>query len=192
MFSQLLDHITRRVKLSEDDAEKIMSQFTERVIKKNETVFVAGQICPYGSYVIKGAFRYFKTNDKLEEFTTHFAFEDWWVGDLQSTLNQTPASLSLQALEDSRVLSINKIGYEFLFENCLAYNEFYRINRNKAFNQLTQLSVEKMSKTAEERYEELLEKHPQIFQRVSLKHIASFLGIKPESLSRIRKNIRDK
>jgi CRP-like cAMP-binding protein len=189
MTEQLIAHMKRRVPLSATDVETISSQFVPRSIKKNDHVFLAGQICAYGSYVVKGAFRYYHANEHLDEYTTRFAFEDWWIGDLDSLFSQTPAALSLQALEDSELLCIDKKGYAFLFENSPVFNELFRINRNRGFNKLNQLMIDKMSKTAEERYLDLLKQHPQIFQRVALKHIASFLGIKPESLSRIRKNI---
>jgi len=179
----------KRVPVSEADAIMICSQFRPLYFTKQEHVFRTGEICRYGCYVIKGAFRYYQLNERDAEYTTRFSFEDWWVGDLQSLFNNTPAALSLQALEDATVLGIDKKGYDFLFEHSPTFSELFRINRNSGFNKLNQLMIDKMSKTAEERYLDLLQQHPFIFQRVALKHIASYLGIQPESLSRIRKNI---
>lgn len=189
MTDLLIQHISRRVPLSETDIALIISQFVPRTVKKNEHIIRAGQIASCSSYVAKGCFRYYKTNDNLDEFTTRFAFEDWWIGDIQSLFNQEPAVLSLQALETSEILAIDKKGYDFLFENSPAFRELFRINRDKGFNKLNELMLDRMSKTAEERYRDLVRQHPQILQRVPLKHIASYLGIKAQSLSRIRKHI---
>jgi len=186
---QLIQHIRSRVPVCEDDIRLIISQFIPRTVRKNDHVFIAGERAPFSAYVIKGCFRYYTVNDNLDEFTNHFAFEDWWIGDIQSLFANEPAALSLQALEDSQIVTLDKKGYDFLFAHSPAYHELFRINRNKGFQKLNQLMMDRMSKTAEERYIDLLQQHPGLLQRVSLKHIASYLGVKAQSLSRIRKNI---
>jgi CRP/FNR family transcriptional regulator, anaerobic regulatory protein len=186
---ELIQHIRSRVAVCDSEMALITSQFTPRVLKRNEHVFRSGQVAPCSAYVIRGCFRYYKLNNNHDEFTTQFAFEDWWIGDLQSLFASEPAGLSLQALEESLVLTVDKKGYDCLFGKSPAFHELFRMNRNKGFHKLNQLMMDRMSKTAEERYMDLVQQHPQVLQRVSLKHIASYLGIKAQSLSRIRKNI---
>lgn len=187
MYNLLIQHIRKKVNVSDTEMELILSQFKAREIKKHEHIFTVGQVCPFNSYVVKGAFRYYTIDDKLNEYITRFAFEDWWIGDVYGLTHLQPAGLSLQALEDASLLTLDKAAYDFLFANSPAFSEMFRINTNRGFNKLNQLMIDKMSKTAEERYRDLLTQHPYILQRVPLKHIASYLGIQPESLSRIRK-----
>lgn len=185
----LICHIRTRVAVSDTEATLILSQFTPRTVKKNAHLIRAGQAAGCSAYVTRGCFRYYTTNDNGDEFTTRFAFEDWWIGDIQSLFSGEPAGLSLQALETAEVWTVSKAGYDFLFANSPAFTELFRINRNKGFNRMNQLMIDRMSKTAEERYRDMITQHPGILQRIPLKHIASYLGIKAPSLSRIRKNI---
>lgn len=185
----LISHIRSRVAVSDSEAAFILSQFTPRLLKKNDHLLRAGQAAPCSAYVISGCFRSYTINENGDEFTTRFAFEDWWIGDIQSLFSGEPAGLSIQALETSEIMTVNKAGYDCLFANSPAFTELFRINRDKGFNKLNQLMLDRMSKTAEERYRDMIRQHPAILQRIPLKYIASYLGIKAPSLSRIRKNI---
>ena len=186
---ELIRHIRSRVPVCNTEAALILSQFTPGTVKKNDHLIRAGQAAACSAYVIQGCFRSYTTNDSGDEFTTRFAFGDWWIGDIQSLFSGEPAGLSLQALETSAILTVSKAGYDFLFANSPAFTALFRINRDKGFNKLNQLMIDRMSKTAEERYRDMIRQHPAILQRVPLKYIASYLGIKGPSLSRIRKNI---
>ncbi len=157
-------------------------------VAKKEIIYKEGEICKYGSFVFKGCFRYYKTNMEGEEYVSLFAFEDYWIGDLNSMINGQPTKMSLQALEKSTLMSINAEDHENLLKNCPGFAEVTRIKRAKAYESAMEHSFD-VNESAEIRYRKLLKQYPTLSQRVALYHIASFLGITPESLSRIRKNI---
>jgi len=136
----------------------------------------------------QGCFRYFITNQEGHEHTTHFALDNWWIGDINSILNNVPSKQSIESLEDSTVLRFEKADFKFLMENCTGFRKFTNIKRNRAYEaRVDQLSD--MHEPAEVRYENLMKLHPEALYRLPLFHIASYLGITPESLSRLRKKI---
>jgi len=157
-------------------------------IAKKEIITKAGHLCKYAAYVSKGCFRFFKTNKNGVEYVTLFAFEDYWVGDMNSLMNREPAKMNVQALEDSTIMAINSRDFQSLIKTCPGFSEFTRIKRLKAYDAVLEHSVD-VNESAETRYEKLLQRYPKISQRVPLYHMASYLGITPESLSRIRKNL---
>jgi CRP-like cAMP-binding protein len=172
---------------TETELDYIVSHFTERIIPKKEHLFNAGEICKVAAYCEKGCFRKYFVNNEGEEIVVDFAIEDYWVGDLPSLINRTPTLYNFQALEDS-------------FMNIMPYSDWERLNReipkfNDARKQkelrshsvaVEMLTIEKYA-SSEEKYQKLLQRFPGITNRVAAIHIASYLGIKPESLSRLKR-----
>lgn len=116
-----------------------------------------------------------------------FGIEDWWVGDLYSFLTQTPATYFIEALENTTVLQIAKADLEKLYERVPKFERFFRIILQNAFIAQQQRINQTLSLKAEEKYDHFLKKYPQLEQRLSQKHIASYLGITPEFLSMLRR-----
>ncbi|MEO0404229.1 MAG: Crp/Fnr family transcriptional regulator, partial [Bacteroidota bacterium] len=121
------------------------------------------------------------------EHNLTFSLENWWFGDLQSFINGTPALMNIQALEALDTLSISKSNWDLLTEECPAFMRYTRVLfRNTMFAHENRI-LQNLSLTAEERYDQFLEQYAELAQRISQKHIASYLGITPEFLSMIRK-----
>jgi len=116
------------------------------------------------------------------------ALEEWWIGDLQSFFLKSPSAFNLQALEECTLLVCTKTEFETAMQVVPKLEEFYKQKTQIAYT-TTQKSIFERSETAEERYLKLLEASPEIVRRVPQHYLASFLGIKPQSLSRIRKKI---
>ena len=129
------------------------------------------------------------TDTKGHEHVLYFAFADWWVGDLSAFHFEDAATLNVQALEDSYVLEISKEDLEFLFEQIPALERLFRIMAQRTLAVLQKRFLMTVSAHAEERYQELLQRHPGIEQIVAQHQIASYLGILPESLSRMKKKL---
>ena len=123
------------------------------------------------------------------EHNVQFAIEDWWIGDMASFLAKKPASLYIEALEDSNVLQLDNPAMEELYIKIPKLERFFRILLQYAFMAFEQRIISVISRTAEERYLEFINKYPQLEQRLPQIHIASYLGITPEFLSKIRKKI---
>ena len=100
---------------------------------KKSIILKEREVCKFGSFVVKGCFRCFSTNSEGNQFTSLFAFEDYWVSDLYSILNKTPAKLSIEAMEDADLMTISSESFSFLLENSPAFSKFKRAKRDKAY-----------------------------------------------------------
>lgn len=183
-------HLNKMVPFSREEFGA-MAKLTYPVrIKKGELLYKQGSIPLYGGYVIEGSLRYFYTHPvDRKEITTGFDFEDACFGDLRSIFYNEPAINSLQAMEDTLVGRLDKSHYLQLFDQCKPFAKLMMLTMENRYNQLVSETVERIDREAEDRYRKMLDLYPHIVQRASQRHIASYLGIKPQSLSRIRKNI---
>ena len=123
-----------------------------------------------------------------KESTIMFAVSDWWITDMFCFLNEKPAMMYIEAIEDSSIFQLSKADFEKLFANVPKFERFFRILMQNAYTREQLRVIENLSLSAEERYDSFLAKYPQIVQQVTQKQIASYLGITPEFLSAIRKN----
>ncbi len=193
MDLQLLrSNIEKKVTLPDDAWESMVKAITLRHLKKREIWFQSGEIAEVMGFVLKGCIRTFYTDEKSHEHIVQFAFEDWWVGDLMSFVSQKPGVYSQEALEDTTLAIISKEDYERLLLDHPIFERFFRLLIQNAYVASQTRVISVMSKNAETRYNELIQKNPSIELRVAQHQIASFLGITPEALSRIKRTIIEK
>jgi CRP-like cAMP-binding protein len=121
-----------------------------------------------------------------------FAIEDWWTGDLYSFPTQTPSTYFIDALEDTEVLQLSKTNLEKLYGQEPKFERFYRIIFQNALIAQHERISQNLSFSAEQRYLHFIKKYPEVEQRISQKHVATFLGITPEFLSMLRKKLSKK
>lgn len=157
--------------------------------KKKAHLFRAGEVCRNVGFVNKGCLRHYFIDDKGNDHIAYFAFEEWWVGDLQSFYSQKPTVYNLQTLEDCEIFLFTLPDFQKAIHEIPAFNEFILIKHRKSYTATIDRFVNSKSESAEEKYLKLLQKSPEVFQRVPQHYIASYLGIKPQSLSRLRKKI---
>jgi CRP-like cAMP-binding protein len=124
-----------------------------------------------------------------KEHNLQFAIENWWIGDIGSFHSEKPSKLYIEAIENSIILQCNKEDQLKLFVDFPKFNRIFRVLAENAMVGLQNRILQNISSTAEERYLEFSKKHPQLFNRISNVQIASYLGVTPEFLSTIRKNI---
>lgn len=161
-------------------------------LKKKEHLLRPGETSRCTSYVNKGCMRRYIIDEHAKEIILNFAVEDWWIGDLESFISQKPTVYYVQALEDSELLSLSHNNFLRLCEELPKYKHFHdeKVQRNH-YATLKRLAIAK-SGTPEEKYLLLEKEMPRLFQRIPLHYIASYLGIEPESLSRLRKRLSEK
>lgn len=189
LYKQLFDHIKKVYpEYPEDDLIQLTRYFDTYKVCKKDILLRQGDVCRVGFFILEGCVRYFTTNSEGAEFITQFAFEDWWIGDMQGLIHGTPSKISIEALEDSSLLSITATDYDYLLLNSHSFAIFKHKLRTRAYQSRIDHGTE-LLESAETRYSNLLAKFPFITQRIPQYHIASYLGITPESLSRIRKKI---
>jgi CRP-like cAMP-binding protein len=189
IFSKIKSNIDAVISLTDVEFSIFCDSLEMKTLIKNDFFLEEGQICNYIGFVNHGVLIYSKSMDNGNEITTDFAFEGDWVTINQSRLKNTPSSISIKAIEDAELLVIKQQDLNDLYTRIPKTERLGRILIEQAYLKIVQQSVDLQVFTATERYENLLHKFPEIFQRVQLYHIANYLGIAPKSLSRIRKEI---
>lgn len=188
-FTKLIHHIQEVVDLGEDDASKIIETFKLKRFDKKEILLHQGDVSQHMRFIVQGCIRSYYLNEREQERVLQFAIEGWWINDLYSFLTQTPARSTLQAIEPSMVLLIHRDSLKRLFQQIPVMERFFRLKIQSAYVALQERTMFNMSHSAEERYLNFRDKYRNIEQRVPQYMVASYLGITPEFLSSIRKNL---
>jgi CRP-like cAMP-binding protein len=186
MYHILYKHFNKYVALSEDEFEICKSLFQHKKLRKHQYILQNGDISRYETFILKGCTRTYEVDDNGQEHIIQFGLETWWVGDLHSFLTNSPSRLNVDCLEDTEVLQILRTEMEKLYDKVPKLERFFRILIQKAYIASMDRIYSNLSKPAYERYQEFIDKYPHIEQRVPNHQIASYLGITPQSLSRIR------
>lgn len=189
-YNHLWEHFNKVVPFSREEFDMVMSLGDLHALKKGEFVYKQGKIPAYGGFVYRGALRHFYTDPETgKETTVGFEFEDSCLGDLRSIFYGEPATTSLQAMEETVIGRLSKKHYLHLFDHCKPFAKMMLLCIEQRYNSLVQESIKSRTEEAEHAYLQMIEDLPQVVQRVPQRYIASYLGIQPQSLSRIRKNI---
>jgi len=188
-IEELLSHFREIIQLSSSEEKIIANCFNERAFEKKEMLLFPGEVSAHMRFVAKGCLRAYYMDESAKEHIVQFGIEGWWVNDLYSYLTQTPAKQFIQALEPTTILQIHRDSLNRLYNAVPAIERFYRLKFEKAYVSLQDRNLNAMSKSAEERYLEFRSKYRGIEQRVPQYMVASYLGITPEFLSTLRKNL---
>lgn len=186
MINSLLNSIQNIITLSPAEVDIVTSLFKQKSYKKGDYFLEEGRICKQVGFVAKGLLRYYISHGG-EEKIYDFSQENEYVCNYESFLPQIPSSKNIQALEDSEVFIISHADLQSFYANVRGGERFGRIAIEAVFVKLLQDISSLYTETPELRYERFLKNHADLQQRISQYHIASFVGVKPQSLSRIRK-----
>jgi CRP-like cAMP-binding protein len=184
----ILKNISRYISLDENETDYFTSLITYREISKKTIILKEGELCNILYYVHLGALRAYCIDKEGKEATIMLAVDDWWVTDMFCFLNERPALMYIEAIENSCVFQLRKKELEKLFINVPKFERFFRILMQNAYTREQLRIIENLTLPAESRYDNFLIKYPQIAKQVTQKQMASYLGITPEFLSVIRKN----
>ena len=189
---KIIETLRNSARMNEEEIIRCLGYFDKRSYKKKSFFLSAGDICRVKGYINKGCFRRYVINNQAKEVILNFAMEDWWIGDLESINSRQPSIYSIQALEDSEVFCITQDDHLRLCEDMPKYQRFHEEKAQRSYYaSLKRLAMEQAA-TPEEKYIQLLSQLPLLSQRVPMHLIASYLGIEPESLSRLRKRLAEK
>ena len=189
MFSLLRAHIEKRVHLTDEEFNISAEYFAPKNIKKHQFLLNEGDVCRNIGFVNYGSLREYTIDSKGTEHIIQFAIEDWWVSDLHSFLSGLPATYNIDALQDSEVLLLEKSARDELLNACPKMERFFRLLVEANHVATQQRITDSLSASAEERYLKFIKTYPKLFEQVPQNQIASYLGITPQSLSRIRKEL---
>jgi len=190
MYEQIEKVISSFINLNKSEFDYFASKLQVKQLKRKEFLLREGQICSNSYFINNGCLRYFY-NVKGEEITGQFFFENGWYADYGSYLSGKPSEQNIEALEKTELLVLPKASLDELFVEIPTFEKFGRLMAEKAFLGMRQYTEMVTKQTAEERYLNLIKDRPKVIERISQHYIASYLGIKAPSLSRIRKRILD-
>jgi CRP-like cAMP-binding protein len=189
MHSVLFDHIAEKITLTRQERELCKKVFIPKSIRRRQYLLQEGDPCKHMFFVSKGALRSYTIDDKGEEHIVQFAIENWWITDLYSFLTGEASTNTIDAIEDSDLILLDHPSYEMLFQQIPKFEHYFRVLLQNNFIAMRKRLIYTISSSAEERYEYFLHEHPSLAQRVPQHMVASYLGITPETLSRVRKQL---
>jgi CRP-like cAMP-binding protein len=183
IFQQYLDS---RITLTEEEKEQIRSVSIIKKLRKKQYLLQEGDVWRYNAFITKGCMRTYLVDEKGFEHITYFGIENWWIGDRESLLSQQPSRMNIDAIEDSEVVLITNQNFEMLSATIPAFRDMIYGIISKSLNVNQSRILSNISNTAEEKYLNFINKYPDFAVRIPQAMIASYLGIKPETLSRVR------
>ena len=173
--------------LTWQEFDSIRELFIPRSMNKGELLLREGEQAKYGAFVCKGCLRSYVVDNKGKEHVVQFAPENWWISDMESMLQKKPSVYFIDAIEPTEVLLAEMSSFQKMLDRLPGFAEIFRIGQQKHTAAKDKRIVASLTADAETRYQEFLDKYSTIAQRVPLHMIASYLGISPETLSRVRK-----
>nr|WP_315238581.1 Crp/Fnr family transcriptional regulator [uncultured Flavobacterium sp.] len=188
MQDLVLKNIAKHISLDENETAYFLSILKERKYPKKTIILKEGDICKTINFVQSGTLRAFYRDQQGKESTIMFAVSDWWITDMACFINQQPAILNIETIEESYMLHLQKDDLDHLYLKIPKFERFFRIIMQNAYIREQLRVIQNLSLTAEQRYYIFLEKYPQVVKQVTQKQIASYLGITPEFLSMIKAN----
>lgn len=190
-YAALLEYVSRYIQLTREEEDYFLSLLRYTKIRKRQFLVQPGYISKFKNYIVKGCFRVYIIDDNGVDHTVQISIEDWWINDFGSFINQEPATMFVEALEDSELIQIDFDALEALFVKVPKFDRLFRVITERAFIYSQQRIISNISQTAEERYLAYIDLYPEIANRVPQYMIASYLGMTTEFLSKIRKRIAE-
>jgi len=185
----LLDYFDRLFPLNKEEQELVTEKFHSRLFRKRQYVLQEGNVCTQFYFVVRGCLRMYKIDDKGNTHILQFAAENYFINDLGSFHGVKPSALNIDALEDTVVLQISRDDLISLYTKAPIFHRIFRVLIENSFVRLQERLLQNISSTAEERYQTFLENYSHLINRLSQVQIASYLGITPEFLSRLRRKL---
>jgi len=186
MFELLLQSIEEKISISKEEFDFCKTLFIPKKLRKKQYLLQEGDVCRYTAFVEKGKLRTFTVDEKGNEPILQFSMEGWWIADLYSFLTEEPSMYNIEALEECELLLITKENWEILLAKVPAFERYFRLLIQNNLIATQRRLMSSLSESAEEKYTKLINNFPGCIQRVPQHMIASYLGITPETLSRIR------
>ncbi|WP_235972812.1 Crp/Fnr family transcriptional regulator [Pedobacter ghigonis] len=185
-MENIISHFEKYLSLNDGEIQALMSRITERRIKRRQFLLQEGDICKSFTYVQSGCFKMYGVDNKGVEHNLAFAVENDWISDIGSLHKEQPSKLFIEAIEPSVVLEISKGDLWYLYTNYPKFDRNFRVIIEDKYIELQDRLLQTVSATALERYESFVDQYPHLANRLPSTQIASYLGVTPEFLSKIK------
>jgi CRP/FNR family transcriptional regulator, anaerobic regulatory protein len=183
----IIQNINRHIVLTFEEEQHFIALLRQKRLRKRQYLLQEGEVSRQLAFVLSGCLRAYSIDNNGTEHILQFAPAEWWITDMQSLLTQQPATLSIDALEDTDMLLLQKTDQERLYESIPKFERFFRILAEKALVSSRQRLTDTMTLTAAERYQSFCRYYPSLIERLSQKQIAAYIGVTPEFLSKMLK-----
>jgi len=185
-----LEHFINKIKssllITSEAEEFLYSISNEKTLSKGDVLIKEGQTVKKTYFVIDGCLRSYCTDKSGKEHTLQFAIKDWWISDFIAIYNNEPATLTVECITESKVIEFNAEKLNNIYSTFPEFEAFQRKNLEQHVVSLHKRILNQLQLTAGERYDLFVEQYKEIEQYTPNYHIASYLGITQQSLSRIR------
>jgi len=188
----IVSEIFKDTTLTPEEVQTIGNKFESVNLKKGNIVLKTDEKVTHQYYVSSGCLRTFFIDSAGKEHTLQFAIRDWWISDYTAFFSQTKAILTIECLQDAILYKISKENIDEIYDKIPKIERFFRKKMEKSFASFQKRILGNLSQTAKDRYLVFINSYPNIEQHIKNYHIASYLGITTESLSRIRKELASK
>ena len=186
-MAAFIENIDAVIRLTEEEKRKIKEVFVPKAIPKGEFYIQEGAYCNTIAFIQKGRLRVYYFDDKGHEITCYFGEAGTFISSYTSYLTLTPTKENIEAMEDCELWAVNRITLEQLSREIPKLEVFRRVIAENLFIMMERRIGMLQSQPAQERYETALKETPELILNVPLQYTASFLGITPQHLSRLRK-----
>ncbi|MDP9081030.1 MAG: Crp/Fnr family transcriptional regulator [Bacteroidota bacterium] len=186
---QLITYFTGYIPLREEEKNEVSSRVTERRIKRRQFILQENDVCRHYTFVVSGCFKMYGVDKNGTEHNIQFAAENDWIADIGSFHSDKGSRLYIEAIEPSVILQIDRPNLVYLYHNYPKFSIIFRVITENKYVELQNRVLQNISSTAEERYLEFLAQYPTLANRLPNTQIASYIGITPEFLSKLRKMI---
>jgi len=188
-YQNIFDNFRRHIELEAAEEQEIIPMLTRRQFAKGQFITLVGETNKYTNYIITGSTRVFFVDQNGHEHNVQLGIAGWWTGDFPSFITQQPGMLFTQALEPTSTMSISFENLQVLYNRLPKFERFFRLLTQNAYASFQQRVLSNLSHDAEQRYVAFREAYPDMNLHISQKHIASYLGISAEFLSKIKKRL---
>ena len=181
----LLKNIAKHVVLSPEEEEQIISKIKNKKVKRKQFLFREGDIQKVAVFVTAGCLRSYSIDKNGFEHILQFAPPGWWIGDMRSWIRQEPATLYIDAVDDSEILLLLKTDLEKLYVDIPKLERFFRILAENALATYQHRLIDNLSLSAMERYNNFCQLYPSLIEHLPQKQVAAYIGVTPEFLSKM-------
>jgi len=185
-MENIIKHFEKYLPLDDLENQALTSRLSERKIKRRQFILQEGDTCKHFTYVVSGCFKMYGVDKVGTEHNLVFTAEDDWITDIDSLHKECPSKLFIEAVEPSTILQLSKDDLWYLYTNHPKFDRNFRVIIEDKYIELQNRLLQTFSTTAYERYESFLGQYPTLANRLPNTQIASYLGITPEFLSKIR------
>jgi len=192
MKNAIVQDIFKGINFSPSEIYIAEKKIEEIIVKKGDILLAPGQLVTYQYFVLNGCLRTYFISETGKEYTLQFAVRDWWITDYTAFFTGEQSIFYLDCIADATIYKISKEGMEQLYLEVPQIESFFRIKMERFFGSYQKRILSDLALTAEEKYLRFVKSYPEIEKHIKNYHLASYLGITTESLSRVRHELAKK